>query len=54
MSPARGQFSELPAENSALALRVCLVKTAGSEIRPYLASLPTIALARETTHNVAL
>jgi hypothetical protein len=34
-------------------LQVCLVRTAGSEIQPYLASLPTIALERETTHNVA-
>jgi alcohol dehydrogenase len=28
--------------------------TAGSEIRPYLASPPRIALERETTHNMAL
>src|SRR5258708_17349122 len=27
---------------------VCLVRTAGSEIRPYLASLPTIGLAPES------
>jgi hypothetical protein len=36
-----GQISELPAENSALALGVCLFRTAGSEIRPYLQSLTT-------------
>jgi hypothetical protein len=31
-----GQISELLAEHSTLALRGCLVGTAGSEIRPYL------------------
>jgi hypothetical protein len=30
----RDQISELPAENSALVLRGCLARTAGSEIRP--------------------
>jgi len=44
-----GQISELPAENSALALRVSLVRTAASEIRRYLPNLPTIALERDST-----
>jgi len=49
-----GQISELPAENSALVLRVSLVRTAGSEIRRYLPNLPTIALERDSTDNMAL
>ncbi|HEV3208727.1 MAG TPA: hypothetical protein VGY91_00555 [Chthoniobacterales bacterium] len=49
-----GQISELPAENGALALRVSLVRTAGSEIRRYLPNLPTIALERDSTDIMAL
>jgi hypothetical protein len=35
--PGMGQISELPAVNSALALQVCPVGTAASEMRPYRA-----------------